>query len=154
MSLRTLGFIDTSMMTANLLVRHRDAFTDGSLMLRDAAGDRPILDKFKSAKNMLGRIRRLVGDNCTIRRAEIVTLAPGAHTPWREEKNVETETMVRLHCCLVPSPGAWLYCGGDAMNVPVGQIVILDHRRLHSEVNFGMNDRIHLVLDLVPADAE
>jgi len=154
MSLRSIGFIDTSMMTANLLVRHRDSFTDGSLLLRDGDGDRPILDKFKSAKNLLNRIRRLMGETSVIRRAEIISLPPGGFTSWREEKSVETEQMARVHVCLVPSPGAWLYCGGDALVAPVGQMLLLDHRMLHSEINLGMNDRIHLVVDVVPADAE
>jgi hypothetical protein len=155
-SLRSLGFIDTSMMTANLLVRHRESFMGGSIVLRDAEGDRPVLEKFKSAKNLLNRIKRLVGgdSDCLIRRAEIVSLPPGGFTPWQEEKSVETEQMVRVHVCLVPSPAAWLYCGGDAMVAPVGQLVLLNHRMLHSEINLGMNDRIHLVVDVVPVDAE
>lgn len=154
MSLRVLGFVDTSMMTANLMVRHRDCIKDGSFILRDEATDRPILTTFKSAKNLLNRIRRMVNDTAVIQRAEVVSLPPGAHTPWHEQKSVDTETMIRLHVCLVPSPGAWLYCGGDAMVAPVGQLVLLDHRALHSEINLGMNDRIHLVLDVVPANAE
>lgn len=151
MNLRAVGFVDTSMMTANLLVRHRDQLGSGVLVLREDGTDKPILTNFKSAKTLLTRIQRTLAlPDFSITRAEVVMLLPDEHHEWRRETGPESEGLLRVHVCLVPSPAAWLYCGGEAMVAPVGQLVVINHRALHSAVNFGQVARTHLEIDLAP----
>lgn len=143
-----VAFIDTSLMTANLLIRHKDHIKDGVMRLRDD-DDLPILQSFKSAKVVFGRIRKALardGVPPELGRAFIEVLAAGDTLSWRVEEDEYALEHDRLHLCLVPSPGAWLYAGGEMLSPGVGWLTFFNQRVLHSEANFGLVDRIHLVV--------
>lgn len=150
-----LGFLNVSLMTANLLLRHKDQIKDGELVLRED-GDRPILQTYKSARMALTQIRKIMGrgdEPADLGRCAIEVLEKGDSRPWVIDHGEYAESHIRLHCCLVPSPGAWLYAGGEGIVSPVGQLTAFNHLTLHSEINLGPVDRIHLVVDVRRHDA-
>jgi hypothetical protein len=138
-------------MTANLLVRHKEAVQLGTMSLVENGQNQPILDNFKSARALLERIKRVIAlPGQEIRLAEVRSLQPLEVHDWYQDKSQEGETLLRFHITLVPSPGAWLYSGGDSMVPPVGQIVLINHRAYHSMINFGTNAAIFLEVTLGP----
>lgn len=115
--------------------------------------DYPILKDWKSAKAMLTRIRNAVaplngGAPAELGKAMVVSLKPGGHVDWHVDEGEYAEAHDRLHVCLVPSPGAWLYAGGEGAVLPVGQLTWVNNRVLHSAVNMGQNARVHLIVDV------
>lgn len=184
MHIRPLGFLDASVMTANLLLRYKQHFADDTrrqtapgsahhdtemILLRGprmpAADnwqadveqvDQPLLGEWKSAQALLVRLKNLLlqdGRPAVLGKAMIVKLKAGGHVDWHRDEGAYAEAHDRVHLCLVPSPGAWLYCGGEGANLPVGQLTFVNVRTLHSAVNFGTVARIHLIADIRRPDA-
>lgn len=119
--------------------------------------DQPVLKEWNSAKAMLTRIRAgaapfFGGQTPEIGRAYIQQLRPGGRIDWHAEEGPYADAHVRLHLCLVPTPGAWLYSGVQSMCLPWGQLAVIEHRILNSAVNFGNWPRTHLVVDVRRGD--
>lgn len=165
MTIRPIGFVDTSVFTANYVLRHKDKVVDGLLYLRDVKGDEldasdlPILREWKSAKALLVRLRagaapHFNGATPELGKAWIEVLPPGVGTPWTSEVGDYAEAHVRTRTCLIPTPGALSYSGSASANLLVGMVNLMDHHALCSEVNTGDQPRVHLVADVkVPVDA-
>lgn len=164
--IQALGFIDTSVMTANYLLRHKKDAADGILRLRDVkdgdaeATDLPILREWKSAKGLLARLRagaasHFGGVTPELGRAWIETLPPMAGTPWDAESGDYADQHARTRTCLIGCPGALSYSGSVFATLAVGMVNLIEHRILCSEVNLGEHPRVHLVVDVrVPEATE
>lgn len=179
MNFRPMLFLDTSIMTANLLLRHKVRFQDDrrrqetpgsahhdteSIILRGPKGDdvaawfadiphqdMAILKEFKSAKSVLTRIANALavdGVPGKIGKAMIVSLKPGGFIDWHTDEGAYAEAYNRFHVCLIPSPGAFLYSGGEQASPAVGWLTFFNNRALHSAINLGQTPRVHLIVDV------
>ena len=119
--------------------------------------DDPVLAEWKSAKALLNRVRNaasgaLGGKPADLGKALIVSLKPGGHIPWHLDEGEYAERHTRFHLAISSNPAAWLLSGADRWQPGVGGLVWVNHRVLHSEVNFGDFPRIHLVVDVRKPD--
>lgn len=160
-----LGFVDTSAFTAMFVVKHKARQEAGLLRLRDikdgeeSPTDLPILKEWKSARALLSRIRSgaapfFDGKTPELGKAWIETLPPGSGTPWTLEEGDYAQEHVRLRICLIPAPDAWTMSGQAHLVLNVGMVNVVEHRVLHSEVNFSDHARTHLVVDVRRPDGE
>lgn len=187
MNFAPLAFVDTAQATALLVTKYRERFgrdarrekhpnsphhdTQTIILRGPAEGDDwfadedqvdyPILKEWKSARNLLARIRVALaplpsfqGKPVVFGKAMIVTLKPGGFVDWHVDEGEYAAAHDRVHLCLLPSPGAWLYSGGEQVNPPVGQLTYMNNRVLHSAVNLGPVPRVHLILDVRKPDPE
>ena len=127
-------------------------FEDGEMV------DYPIMKEWKAARITMLKIRNAAaglngGKPVQIGKAMVVSLKVGGHVDWHTDEGEYAEAHLRLHVCLVPSPGAWLYSGGEAANIPVGQLTFFQNRVLHSAINTGPCARHHLIVDCRRPDA-
>lgn len=118
----------------------------------------PIMSEWKSAKALLLRIAAAAapfnnGETPDLGKAMVVSLKAGGFVDWHIDEGPYAEAHLRLHLCLVPSPGAVLYSGGDQHTPPVGQLTFVNNRVLHSAVNLGPVPRVHLIVDVRKPDA-
>jgi hypothetical protein len=152
--LRPLGFIDTSFMTAKLILSYRDRFEAGDdgidrILLISDTEPTSLLNEWRSAKALLARLRNeyaqaFGGRALVIDGAWIERVKPDVRTAWTEAETDNLCVMIGM----VPCPNAWLYCGGESIVFPVGQIVLVNHRAPHTQANFGPCAQINLVLDV------
>lgn len=156
-------FIDVSIATAYLLVKHREQIRPGDLPFRSVpligeSGPSQLMKDWKSGRAMLERLRVLLGLDGHLAELGLVSLLSvkaGAAVPWERHDEDYDLGHDRFHICLVPSPGMMLMVGLEQANIPVGQVTLINHRALHSAVNLGTNDAVHLVVDIVrPEPAE
>lgn len=164
MSLRAVSFIDTSSMFGLLVTKHRSAWApplDGveMLPLRRDGHDLPLLRDWNSAKAVLGQIRKLgpvMLDGAAVKFGDValVRLLPGAVVPWRTDEGAYADEHYRLEVTLQPSPGAWLYSGGEQLQPPVGMLLSVNNRVSHSAVNFGAFPWTRLLIDVAKPTIE
>lgn len=159
-----LGFIDTSVFTANYVLRHKEKVDGGILRLRDLkdedvdASDLPVIREWKSARLLLRALRAVAapffdGAVPELGRAWIEVLSPLSGTPWDAETGDYAAAHHRTRTCLIPSPGAVSHSGVASAMLVVGMVNLIDHQLMCSEVNHGEHARVHLVVDLkVPTD--
>ena len=120
--------------------------------------DYPVLKEWKSARAMLARIKDalqpIVGKApVTFGKIMVVRLKVGGFVDWHIDEGAYAEKHDRAHLCLLPSPGAWLYSGGEVAQPPVGMLTYMNNRALHSALNTGPVPRVHLILDVRKPDA-
>lgn len=159
MNIRPLTFVDSWAFASILHGRYKDRFTGSApgysvLTLRDHDGPLPILAEWKSAKALLSRIANAAspifgGEVPDLGVAELVKISAGGVIPWNAE---EPSEWVSLALCIVPAPGAWLYSGGEAAVLPVGQLTIVRRDLLHSAINLSNHPSITLVLRVRKTD--
>lgn len=115
--------------------------------------DYALLKEWKSAQSLLARIRDtlqpLVGERPVIfGKVMAVRLKAGGHVDWHVDEGDYAAIHDRVHLCLLPSPGAFLYSGVEIAQPPVGQLTWFNNRALHSAVNIGPVPRVHLIVDI------
>lgn len=162
------AFLDTSPIVATLMLKHRDTLAaDGSLILRDALsgdpgadvehGDTELLNEWKAARGLLIRLRNLIGAKTGAQpafgKAAIFLLGPGTWLDWSIDTGPYAEAHMRLHVTLIPSDGHRLFSGDATISPAVGHVLVVDHRRPHSEVNLGSCPWVQLVVDVRRPDA-
>ena len=152
MNIVPLGFLDTWAFATALHNKYKDRFggdhhSMALLPLRTEAGPAPILAEWKSAKALLSRIQAaaspIFGETPDLGAAAVVRLAPGGFVEWQ----TLASDWSSLHLCIVPSPGAWTYSGGEGAVLPVGQLTYVNRAVMHSAVNLGNHPAIHLVVE-------
>jgi hypothetical protein len=151
--IRAIGFIDTSRFTAHFMVKFEKHMQDGVLPLRDENGDLPIIAEWLTAKAMLGRFKTGAaalnnGKTLTLGKAWIERLPGGHGTPWTVEEDTYAQEHIRTRTCMISVPDAYSFSGGDKLLLNVGVINVVEHRVLHSEVNFSTYPRVHLIVDV------
>lgn len=121
--------------------------------------DYSILKDWKSARAILARIKDAVQPlfpdrNIVLGKAMIVRLKVGGYVDWHTDEGEYAKVHDRAHLCLLPSPGAWLYSGGEAYQPPVGQLTWFNNRVPHSALNMGPVARTHLICDIRKPSAD
>lgn len=152
MNIVPVAFLDTWAFSATLFAKYKDRFVgdhhSASLIpLRSAEGPLPILAEWKTAKSLLSRARVALapffgGETPELGEAALVRLAPGGHIEWGSEPAGHS-----FQLPIIPSPGAWVYSGGEGQVLPVGQLTFVNRRVLYSAINLGDHPVIHLVFD-------
>lgn len=158
--IQRIVFIDASIATAYLLVKHREQIRPGEAPFRSVpligeSGPSQLMKDWKSGRAMLERLRVLLSVDNSLAELGLVSLLSvkaGCAGPWERHESDYDLAHDRFHICLVPSPGMMLMCGLEQANIPVGQATLINHRALHSAVNLGANDAVHLVVDIVRPD--
>lgn len=159
--IRPIGFLDLSAFTASYVLKYKAQLQNGVLELRgvDEADvlapivDRPILQEWKAAKNLLGRYRshaRGVFRNAALElgKAWIEVLPGGQAVPWQSFEDDYAQDHIRTRTCMVPAPDAYSLSGMHRELIGVGVVNVVEHRVLHSEVNFSTFPRVHLIVDV------
>lgn len=119
----------------------------------------PLAEAFPAAM-LLGEIFRGEGQ---IHRIRLMRLQPGGGELERHTDQVDKETgisdgkFMRIHIPLKTNPDViftlWEVNGKPkARHFPVGSAFYLDTRKPHTAVNFGKEERIHLVMDVEASD--
>jgi hypothetical protein len=146
---QSLCFIDSSSATARFVTQFKARMQGDTLMLRQHQKDLPILEEWKSAKNLLTKVSNaaapfLNGKPAVINMAQIFTLVPNEREDWQY---IQPEG-IRAYLPLLPSPGAMLFCGIEGCNPPVGQLTVIASPSLpFSILNLGPVAATWLVLD-------
>lgn len=138
-----IAFLDVSLMTANLILRHKALTEKPEVHLTEE-----ILKPWPSARSVLAKIKQVTARDGTpskIGAAWLETLQPGEWIDWRVDPDEDHD---RFHVCLVPSLGAFFFAGDARVEMAVGWLNWINHRVLHSAVNLGSNPRCHLVVDI------
>lgn len=143
------------MMFAKQMVDSRDAnhHSVRHLWLRqdreDVERDKP----WKTAAGFLTRLRNeaapLFGNRApAYGDVAVRSISPGGRIDW----HADPAPVHRLHICLNPSPGAFLFSGGMSICPAVGNLLLVEHRVLHSAINLGPCPYVELVAELVSPD--
>lgn len=151
-------------MTAKLILSYRDKFVESEdgieriPLIVDGKPNAPCKE-WKSATALLARLRNEAapffgGRPAQIDRAFVERLKVNVITEWIADETAFAEEHVRVMICLVPSPGAWVYCGGENAVLPVGQIVAVNIRAMTSHANFGPCPTLRLCLDVRRPEVE
>lgn len=94
-------------------------------------------------------IRRVHALGLCPRRARISLLRAGGATSWHRDAPDEAYS-VRLHVPLLTNPEACLEVEGEAEHIDAdGAAYFLRVNRLHRALNFGAEDRYHLIMDVL-----
>lgn len=114
--------------------------------------DMPILAKWPTARQVIEAIavshKRRTGGEPVFGKIMVVSLKPGGSVDWHTDQGAYAEAHDRMHICLQPSPGAWLFSGGAQAILPMGQLAYFDNHVLHSAINLGPVPRVHLICDI------
>lgn len=114
--------------------------------------DWPLLQDWPSARAVLRQIAEshLRRSRCqaAFGKIMVVSLKAGGYVDWHIDEGPYAEAHDRFHLCLVPSPGARIFAGGEAAILPYGQLTWINNRTLHSAINLGPCSRIHLIVDI------
>lgn len=165
--IRPTGFLDLSAFTASYVLKYKQHLKEGVIELRGADEgdvlapivDRPILQEWKAATNLLNRYRSharsILKDTGLELGKAWVEMLPGGHgTPWQQFEDDYAQDHIRTRTCMVPAPDCYTYSGLHRECIGVGVVNIVEHRVLHSETNFSAFPRVHLVVDVQrPLDA-
>ena len=166
MNINQIGFLDVSACTATFVRLYReklkpDASYEGAetLLLRGAESDSPLLKEWASARKLLARLKNeaapfLNGKPAILGKVLIVSLKPGAFTPWQIDDSEYGQDHLRLYINLIPSPMAFLYSGGEMSNPAVGSVTYFNTSVLHSEINLGPCARVSMVIDVKRPDQD
>ena len=154
MNIVPLGFLDVSTFAASYVLKYRSR--GNLIMLRDGDDEfknTAVLTEWKQARALLTRIRNAAaafvgGDPPDLGRVFLDTLTPGASAPWAIDDGDYRRAHHQIRICIIPSPGAWVYCGGEAAVLPWGQVTAVNVAALTTDVNFGPTARTNLIVDV------
>ncbi len=157
--IKPVGFVELSRFTAAFVVQYRQNAVDNILQLRSPDEDFPLLKEWKSARAVLTRIQAgaaplLGGKPVKLGRVWIETLDGGRGTPWAQEEDEYAQSHIRTRTCMIPTHDAYSYSGNFRELLNVGVINFIEHRILHSEVNFSPYPRTHLIVDIKKPEPE
>jgi hypothetical protein len=153
-NIQPIAFVDTWAFSSALFLKYKDRFGGSHpsmslLPLRSGEGALPILGEWKTARALLARVRNAaaiwLGGAAELGSAAVVQVCAGGFIEWQVEPDLTYRT---LHLPVVPSPGAWVYSGGDGAVLPVGQLTWVNRAVPWSAINLGDHPVIHLVVDV------
>lgn len=82
-------------------------------------------------------------------RAALVRLPAGSQIASHRDMNFSLAHSHRVHLPIVTNDEVWFTVGNETFHMGEGQLTEINNRRVHSVVNGGDTDRVHLVLDFV-----
>ena len=121
--------------------------------------DTNLMQSWPSARGLLQAIRdshiRRAGEEPVFGKVLIESLKPGGFIDWHADSSAYAATYNRFHLCLKQAPGNFLFAGADWRTLAPNELTFVNNRALHSAVNFGPWDRIHLIADIrIPDQAK
>ena len=81
-------------------------------------------------------------------RSRLMKLNAGCEVQYHVDFNYHWYTRVRIHIPITTNPAVVFYCGNEKVHMQAGECWIFDNWRRHNVINSGMEERIHLVIDL------
>jgi len=160
--IRPLGFLDVARLSGSFTMIFAKDMVDSRDVVdhdvrhfwlrhegRDVENDKP----WKAAKGFLTRLRNeaapLFGNRApSFGDVFVRSIAPGGRIDW----HTDPAPVHRVHICLNPSPGGFLFSGGMSICPAVGNLLLVEHRILHSAINLGPCPLVELVTELVSPD--
>jgi len=82
-------------------------------------------------------------------RASLVRLKAGGEIAEHTDRNFSLVHSHRVHLPVVSNEQVEFTVGGERLNMKEGALYEINNRRVHSVINAGSEDRIHLILDYV-----
>jgi hypothetical protein len=163
--IRPIVFMDTRFLTATFITRHMKQMDNGILKLRDfdedgEIEDTHILSDWQSARAFLKRFKAtaqpmLKDEPVVLGKAWIESLPGPSGTPWEMHEDDYAQAHIRTRTALIVTPDCYSMSGPDKVQLGVGMVNVIEHRVMHSEVNFSTWSRVHLIVDIRrPEDAE
>ena len=80
-------------------------------------------------------------------RVVITRLTPGHGVAEHRDTEKSVKTYRRYHLCIDGHPGNKFDCSGESVEMYTGQLWWFNNQILHSCINLGQQDRIHLIVD-------
>ncbi len=85
-------------------------------------------------------------------RAKIVCLPVGRRVYPHIDRGEYYRLRGRYHFILKSSAGSWMKAGDEEIRMREGELWWFDNDQMHEAVNDGVEDRIHIIFDLLPAE--
>ena len=82
-------------------------------------------------------------------RASLVSLAAGRDITAHRDMNFSLTHSHRVHLPIITNEDVWFTVGNESISMCEGDLYEINNRRIHSVVNNGDQDRVHLILDFV-----
>lgn len=82
-------------------------------------------------------------------RINLVNLRAGGMIPRHRDKGYWLTHSHRVHVPIITNDQVHFAVGNDTINMKEGEVFEVNNRRVHSVVNEGAEDRVHLILDWV-----
>lgn len=112
---------------------------------------RPLFATFKAElEPLFQQISDFYGGEGHIVRALFAKLHAGGKILPHIDRVYSLLNCHRIHLPIITSDDVWFSVGGEAINMPVGELVEINNATVHSVENKGDEDRIHLIIDWVP----
>ena len=116
----------------------------------------PTSDRFEDSEH-LGRcpsvIDALAQLKCPVQTVRFLRLGPGSRIKeHRDHRLSYADGEVRLHVPVTTGAAVDFRVGDSTVSMAPGEVWYLDLSQCHSVTNFGVHDRIHLVIDCVVND--
>lgn len=116
----------------------------------------PLIEEYNKTPNFnLFEIAAIVEDKmkCKIKNLLFLGMLPGGEiTPHRDMVGNIGLGGLRIHIPIITNPGINFIVGGKKVVMSVGELWALDTSYIHSVSNFGNENRIHLVMDVIVND--
>lgn len=85
-------------------------------------------------------------------RAKIVCLPAGRRVYPHIDRGEYYRLRGRYHFILKSSAGSWMKAGDEEIRMREGELWWFDNDQMHEAENDGVEDRIHIIFDLLPAE--
>ncbi|MFC3195911.1 aspartyl/asparaginyl beta-hydroxylase domain-containing protein [Marinicella sediminis] len=82
-------------------------------------------------------------------RANIIKLKAGGIIEAHQDKNFSLAHSHRIHIPIITHEDVDFTVGDETVHIPVGEVVEINNRRMHSVHNNSPVDRVHLIVDFV-----
>ncbi len=82
-------------------------------------------------------------------RASLVRLKAGCSIAAHQDNNFSLTHSHRVHLPIITGEKVLFTVGKETINMREGEVYEINNRRMHSVVNEGVEDRVHLILDFV-----
>lgn len=87
------------------------------------------------------------GERHKLGKAMLVRLRPGGWIDWHVDEGSYADAHWRGHLPIVTNDGCHVFSGIHAGHLPPGHFFKFDNSALHSGINTGRTERIHLIVD-------
>ncbi len=106
-----------------------------------------ITDYYESSEEILAKFGKPVKGYFI--RVNLVNLKAGGSIDEHRDMNFSLAHSHRVHLPIVTNPDVIFKVGSEELHMKEGEVYEINNRRLHSVVNAGQADRVHLILDWV-----
>lgn len=136
--------------TACIFARGPEAFTMEKYLDDLGSYDFPAMDKLAGV--LVPALRPVLQEVLKVDqlgRVLIINLKAGGQVDDHIDEGTYADHFARFHVVLSTNPHCHNVTGGEAAHWEVGECWWFDHKKLHSAMNYGATDRIHIAFDAV-----